>query len=173
MWPAQTEEICNHETCKQNIINFTGVAFLLRHNRPHCRTRPGRRHGSVRRNDNANNDPNGSWDAVLATYQNANYIDSTNPAPNVPDTGVTANGASYMVAIADNVDDDPSMVIDSDKIIVVTSTGTVAGKTITIASLMKNNAQDNHISQEHYGEQSRGVAQGESGNVASTNRGNL
>lgn len=105
-----------------------------------------------------------TWDTELTAQYGADLVTGEPGAAGTADdtlfiaeTTLVA-GQTYIARIEDNADDDPSPVIDEDNRIWIISTGTAGGKTTTIRELVRNNAQDSHISQEHYGEHSLGWA---------------
>ena len=105
-------------------------------------------------NDGASN----TWDSELSSQAGPDALtDTADDVPFIATTSLTPT-QSYTVNIADNTDSDPSLIVDADNRIWVTSTGTAGGKTTTIRVMVENDAQDSHISQEHYGEHSLGWA---------------
>jgi len=126
-------------------------------------------HGRKLLNDGANN----TWDDELTAQAGADGITGT--ADDLDFISITSlnSDQSYTVRIADNIDLDTSALIDFDGQIWLISTGTSSTKTATIRVLVENDAQDTHISQEHYGEKNLGLAIEEDRAVSGQIRGEL
>lgn len=100
-----------------------------------------------------------NWDAALTTQYGPDRIIGTADDVAFIATTTLASGQTYLASIEDNKVPDPAQaIVDDDNRIWIISTGTAGGKTTTIRELVRNNAQDAHISQEHYGEHSLGWA---------------
>lgn len=100
-----------------------------------------------------------NWDAELTAQYGPDRIIGTADDVAFIATTTLASGQTYSVRIEDNKVPDPTQsIVDDDNRIWIVSTGTVGSKTTTIRELVGNNAQDAHISQEHYGEHSLGWA---------------
>ena len=104
----------------------------------------------------------GSWDNLLAGTQDLDdYIDNNFGGRNV-------GTASFTLAVVDNVDLDGSDEVDTDNIIVLTSTGQHVNSQVTIRTTVRFSGGGDQYAQEHYDTGSSGVAARE-GTAATNN----
>ncbi|MBI5814505.1 MAG: hypothetical protein HZB29_02715 [Nitrospinae bacterium] len=154
-------------------------------------TEAGLEHGRITLNDNANNadgtNPDGNWDAMLAAHPVSGLAVGAqcNPWAVTCDSAATSNIKSvtvngrqlYNVCVCDNSDTDPNLSVDADNRIWLVGNGESGSgtKMVTrkIVALIENDAQDQHIAQEHYGEANLGWAKAEAKDVAGSQRGSF
>ncbi len=103
----------------------------------------------------------GSWDNLLAETQDLNdYIDNNFGGRNV-------GTASFTLAVVDNTDLDGSTTVDTDNVIVMTSTGQHLNSQVEIRTTVRYSGGGDQYAQEHYDTGSSGVAAREG--IAATN----
>jgi Tfp pilus assembly protein PilX len=129
----------------------------------------------------------GSWDNLLAG-NTCNWQDADGNSVSATSTGtpgddmlinplITQMGkspevgpASFQLWVRDNDDLDGNSTVDTDNIIVLTSTGSYQNATVRIETQVRYSGGGDQYAQEHYDTDSSGVAARESGTVAGEQR---
>jgi hypothetical protein len=119
----------------------------------------------------------GNWDNLLAEQQLVGEAAGTKTLDDVIGAGnvVGPPACTFSLEVRDNDDLDGNDEVDTDDVIVLTSTGEyVAGflntVTVQIETQVRYTGGGDQYVQEHYGTASSGVAAGESGTVAAQQR---
>jgi len=120
-------------------------------------------------------DDSGNWDNLLAEQQLVGQAHGTKTLDQVIGGKNSAGPATFSLQVRDNDDLDGNDEVDTDDIIVLTSTGEyVAGifnkVTVQIESQVRYVGGGGQYAQEHYGIESSGEAVRESGAVAAQSR---
>jgi hypothetical protein len=130
----------------------------------------------------------GNWDNLLAGNQcdwedvNGDAVSATSVATGNPDGDMSMNPlieavgtpnvgpASFQLWVRDNDDLDGNDQVDTDNIIILTSTGSYQNATVRIETQVRYSGGGDQYAQEHYDTDSSGVAARESGTVADAQR---
>lgn len=132
----------------------------------------------------------GNWDNLLGASQcnwedaDGNGVSATSVATGNPDGDMLINSlvlalgadkdkvgpASFQLWVRDNDDLDGDATVDTDNILVLTSTGSYQNATVRIETQVRYSGGGDQYAQEHYDTDSSGVAARESGTVAGEQR---
>lgn len=105
----------------------------------------------------------GNWDSVLAGTQDLNaYIDGLG--------GRNVGLASFTLQVSDNDDFDDNLLVDSDNIIILTSTAQYRNSRVQIEAVVRYTGGGDQYAQEHYDAASSGTAAQESVTVTNAQR---
>jgi len=114
----------------------------------------------------------GNWDNLLAGQQLVGQGAGTTTLDQVVQNtgGQNIGPATFQLQVTDNEDLDGSNLVDTDSIIVLTSTANYRNSTVQIQAVVRYGGAGDQYAQEHYDTDSSGAASTESTAVANTER---
>jgi Tfp pilus assembly protein PilX len=114
----------------------------------------------------------GNWDNLLAGGQLVGQDAGTTTLDQVVQNtgGLNIGPATFQLQVTDNEDLDGSNLVDTDSMIVLTSTANYRNSTVQIQAVVRYGGAGDQYAQEHYDTDSSGRASTESTAVANTER---
>jgi Tfp pilus assembly protein PilX len=118
-----------------------------------------------------------NWDTLLSGSQfvwrdgNGSTVNASSLNQALDGVGGRSVGpANFSLQVRDNNDLDGNNAVDTDNILILTSTGTYRGKEVTVEAYVRYTGPDDNYAQEHYDANSSGSAARESTAVANAQR---